>query len=66
MKKITLLSLFFIIYSLPLLAQDGEPGDPDAGNDPPAPIDNWVIFLIIAGIGVAVYFMLKRKQKSIV
>jgi len=66
LKTVTF-SLFFVIYTLPLLADDDGPGgDPYAGDDPHAPIDNWLLPLAVAGIVVAVYFILKQKRKAIV
>jgi len=63
--KILTFSLFFVIYTLPLMAQDGPGDDPPIDDDPHAPIDNWILPLAFAGILVAVYFILKRRQKSV-
>lgn len=57
--------LFLCMYVFPVLAQEEDPNDPDAGDDPSAPIDNWMLILVMAAIVVAVYFIQKQRQKSI-
>lgn len=41
------------------------PNDPDPSDDPAAPIDNWVMMLVIAGVALGVYFIMKYKNKQI-
>ena len=61
--KFSLLALFFLTYTLPLMAQeDDEPGDPFAGDDPPTPIDNWEILLVMAAMAVGIYFVSKYRK----
>lgn len=60
--KLSLPVIFFLIYTLPLMAQTIDP--PDTSDDPEyqeTPIDNWQILLLLAGIVVGLYFMRKYR-----
>lgn len=63
-----ILMFLWLTYMLPVLAGpgggdgDGEgEGDPDPGT----PIDNWMLLLILAGIAVGIYFIMKSKRKAV-
>ena len=61
--KHTLLTFMCIAFSLPALAG---PNDPDDGGDPlPAPIDNWIILLILSAAAVGIYFIMKHNKKAL-
>ena len=70
MKKIkfTVLTLYVIVFSLvstPLLAQDPDfPINNDPGNAPAAPIDQWVVpMLLLMTTFLFVYFRKQYKRK---
>lgn len=56
-----LIILFFVFGNVALLA---EPGDPDAGQDPPAPIDGWVFMLIVMGLMIAGYYLIRYRKMA--
>ncbi|SMC85793.1 hypothetical protein [Moheibacter sediminis] len=60
--KYGLLAFLWLTYTLPALA---DPNDPDDGDDPQAPIDNWLLLLILAGVALGIYFIMKNKNKQI-
>lgn len=60
--KCILCSLFFTIYILPAMA---DPNDPDAENDPSAPIDDYIIGLFIIAILLGVNYLIQSKKKLI-
>lgn len=63
--KYGLVTCFWIVYTLPALA---DPNDPDAGeNDDEiqAPIDNWEVVLVIAAIVLGIYFITKHRKNSL-
>lgn len=61
--KYGLLAITWLATTIPALAF---PGDPDDGDDPlPAPVDNWILVLILAGAALGVYFILKYNKKAI-
>ncbi len=62
--KFGLLALFFLAYTLPVMADLDNPPDYDEDNDPPAQIDNWVLILSFAGIVLGIYFLVQRQQKK--
>ena len=63
--KFGLIAFFALFYSLPALAQ-GSGGDEHDGEDPdPTPIDNWVLFLVLAGVAVGAYFIMKNRRQAI-
>lgn len=58
-------ALFALLYTLPLIAQDpGTGGTDDEDPDPAAPIDNWVLLLVLAGIALGVYFVMKYRNNK--
>jgi len=61
--KFGLLAFFWAAYTLPVFAQG--PDDPDDGNDPQAPIDNWILLLVLAGIALGIYFIIRNQRKAI-
>lgn len=59
--KFALLAFFWMIYTLPLIAQ---PVDPPGEDDPfepedPTPIDDWMVLLILASAATGIYFRMK-------
>lgn len=60
--KYGLLAFLWLAYTLPAFA---DPNDPDDSDDPQAPIDNWLLLLILAGVALGVYFIMKYKNKQI-
>lgn len=60
--KYGLLAIFWFAFTLPASAGPGDPDD--GGDDPPASIDNFMMILILAGIGLGVYFILKYSKKT--
>lgn len=61
-QKYGLLAFLWLAYTLPAFA---DPNDPDDGDDPPAaPIDNWLLLLILAGVALGIYFIMKYKRKQ--
>ena len=63
--KFGLLAFFWAAYTLPVLADDGAE-DPPGDDDPsPAPIDNWILLLVLAGIALGVYFIIRNRKKAI-
>ncbi len=59
--KYTLTIIYLMSSTVVLLADSGDPNDPDASNDPPAPIDSWVFVLLIAGLTIGVYYLYIQK-----
>lgn len=58
-----LLSMIMLTVSFISIAQD--PGDPDGGGDQPAaPINNYVIFLALLGVFFAYKFLRKSLVKA--
>lgn len=60
--KYGLPAIFWMTFTLPAIAGPGDPDD--GGDDPPASIDNFMMILILAGIGLGVYFILKYRKKT--
>lgn len=61
--KYGLLAIMWLVTALPVLAF---PGDPDDGDDPlPAPIDNWMIILVLVAASIGIYFTMKYNEKAI-
>ncbi len=60
--KYGLLAFFWLAYTLPAMA---DPNDPDLDDDPPAPIDNWALLLILAGVILGLYFIMKYRRRAI-
>jgi len=60
--KLSLLALFFLAYTLPVMAQEeGEnPNDPPAEDD--VPIDNWQMLLVMVALAVGIYFVSKYRK----
>lgn len=70
MKKIkfTVLTLYVIVFSLvstPLFAQDPDfPIENDPGNQPVAPIDQWIApMMLLISVLMFVYFRKQKKQR---
>jgi hypothetical protein len=59
-KNITALVLF-LICTIPALADEEYPHNPDSTDD--VPIDQWLILLLFLGMIIGFYF-LKRKYKT--
>ena len=57
----TILILSLILTSAMVFAQ---PADPETGNDPAAPIDDYVIGFLIAGLGLAYWKLSKTVKKA--
>ena len=68
--KIMVFFLLFILVGTSLFAQGEEPcnvgGDPTGGPGPICPIDSGVVFLIIAGVGLAARKVYIAKKKNTV
>lgn len=64
--KYGILAVLWVAYTLPAMAQF-DPVDPPADDDPvdPAPIDNWILVLVLAGIALGAYLIIKRNRKAI-
>lgn len=58
-------SFLFIIYSIATFAQPGDIDEHPADDDPSAPIDSWIILLLIAGLFFAFYIIKKNRCVSI-
>lgn len=57
--SLPILALF--VYTIPALAQ---PDHPDDGEDPlPAPIDDWMMILLLIGILIGTYLVFKYQRK---
>jgi len=54
--------LAFLIFTLPLLAQEPDPKDPPIGDD--LPIDNGFILLIFIAFSIGIYYIWKARQKQ--
>ena len=63
MKKNITALVFFLFYTIPALADEDYPENPDSHDDPPVPVDQWMILLLILGLAIGFYF-LKRKYKT--
>lgn len=64
--KFGLMAFFMLSYALPTFAQPGGGGGgTDDESEYAAPVDNWVLFLVLAGIAVAAYFIMKNSRKAI-
>lgn len=64
--KFGLLAFLWMVYTLPAIAQPIEPPSEDDPFEPePAPIDNWVVFLIFMSVAVGVYFINTHKRSYI-
>lgn len=63
--KFGLWAFLWMVYTLPAIAQpDDPPTDEDPWEEPdPTPIDNWVLLLILAGVAVGVYFVVKYRRR---
>lgn len=57
--KYTIILIFLISYTHPVLA---EPNDPYAGDDPQTPIDGWLLWIILFGFLLGIYYL--NAQKS--
>lgn len=58
----------FKYMSMALLATiilNAQPVDPPADDDPPAPISQYVIYLLLVGVSLGFYFIQKNKAKKI-
>lgn len=62
--KFSLLAIFALINTLPLLAGPGG-GGTDDDSEYPAPIDNWILLLVLAAVAVGTFFILKNRRKAI-
>lgn len=63
--KYGLLAFMWLAFSLPALAQFDSPGDPPTDEDPiPTPIDSWMLLLVMAGIAIGAYLIIKYNRKA--
>lgn len=63
--KFSLLAIFALINTLPLLAGPGGGGTEDDGEYDPVPVDNWILLLVLAAVAVGTFFILKNTKKAI-
>lgn len=68
-KKISLLAICLVFATLQVFAQgevpcSGDPDDPNYTVDCPAPLDNWVIVLVIAGLIFATLYLYRKQKKE--
>lgn len=56
--------LIWLVLMAPLMAG---PADPPGEDDPidPTPIDNWMLLLIVAGIALGAYYLIKQNKKAV-
>ena len=65
--QIKIYLMVFNLMSIAAMAQQ-DPGFPfgeDPGEDPAAPIDQWILPMAVLGIAVMFYYM-KRKRQSLI
>ena len=64
--KIKIYLMVFYLVSIAAMAQQdpGFPFEEDPGEDPAAPIDQWILPMVIIGIAVMYYFIQKRRVRS--
>lgn len=51
-----------LTFTIPLMAEAGDPNDPDAGTDPGAPVDSWAILLFAAGLVMGLIYLKKYRK----
>ena len=60
--------IYLIVFNLmSIAAMANEPGFPfeeDPGEDPALPIDDWILPMMLLGVGI-VFFYLKKRQPAI-
>ena len=61
MKKNIITILFFLFCTIPALADEDYPENPDSTDD--VPLDQWMVLLLFLGVAIGFYF-LKRKYKT--
>jgi hypothetical protein len=59
--------IVFNLMSIAVNAQDdpGLPTEGDPGQDPQAPIDDWILPMALVGIVIMYYFIKKKKQSLV-
>jgi hypothetical protein len=58
--------IVFNLMSFAAMAQDPDfPFEDDPGEDPAAPIDEWILPMAIIGIAVMYYFIKKKRQSLV-
>lgn len=61
------MAFLWAIFTLPAMAGPVDPpGEDDPIYEDPTPIDNWMLLLILAGVAVGSYFLMKYRQKAVV
>ena len=64
--QIKIYLMVFNLMSVAAMANDpGFPFEEDPGEDPAAPIDDWILPMAIIGI-VVMYYFVKKKRQSLV
>ena len=64
--QIKIYLMVFNLVSIAAMANDpGFPFEEDPGEDPAAPIDDWILPMAIIGI-VVMYYFVKKKRQSLV
>jgi hypothetical protein len=57
--------IVFNLMSVAAMANDpGFPSEEDPGQQPAAPIDDWILPMMLLGVGI-VFFYLKKRQPAI-
>ncbi|MFA7686818.1 MAG: hypothetical protein WCY25_03010 [Moheibacter sp.] len=63
--KYTLTIIYLMSNTVALLADSGDPNDPDASDDPSAPIDGGILWLILIGLIVGIYYLNLHKKVAL-
>lgn len=56
------MTILWLIYTLPALAMPDNPPSGEGPDETQAPIDHWVIALILAGIVLGIHYIGLRKK----
>jgi hypothetical protein len=63
--QIKIYLMVFNLMSIAAMANDpGFPFEEDPGEDPAAPIDQWILPMVIIGIAIMYYFIQKKRVRS--
>jgi len=63
--KNALMVFFMLVYTIPALAEEDPKNPPSGTDDPPAPIGDWAILLVVVAMLIGIYFY-KKQQKRII